>query len=151
MGIKAFPTLQSDITTLFADNTSGDITPLDLRTFLNDLVDSLRLRKSINTSIVSGVVTIDLSLGSHIYITLNENITTMNFNNPSNGQKIILELIQDATGGRTIVWPSSIRFSNDILSTHFVPSSASNSKSFFGLIYNEVNLKFDAVAFSRNH
>jgi hypothetical protein len=38
---KALNDLKSDIATLFADNTVGDITPIDLRTFLVDYIDSI--------------------------------------------------------------------------------------------------------------
>lgn len=47
---------------------------------------------------VSGVVTIDVSLGSSIFININAAITNIILNNPVDGQEITILFAQDATG-----------------------------------------------------
>lgn len=46
----------------------------------------------------SGVVTLDASVGDSFWITVNEAITSMVINNPTDGQEITLAWAQDATG-----------------------------------------------------
>ena len=58
----------------------------------------------------SNVLTLDIENGSAFEVTLTENITTLNFNNPSSSGTACsfdLFLIQDSTP-RTVVWPDSI-------------------------------------------
>ena len=64
------------------------------------------------SSIISSIgttITIDLSVGNCLFITLNNNIT-LSLVNAKIGV-YILQIKQDATGSRTITWPSSIKWS----------------------------------------
>lgn len=74
---------------------------------------------------VSGAVTIDLSLGQRFRMTLTGNVTSMAFSNlPAAGRfaDIVLEIVQDGTGGRTVAWPVSGKWPNGI--AHVVSSAA---------------------------
>jgi hypothetical protein len=70
-------------------------------------------RSAVSTlSIVSGVVTIDYSLGDYFTLALTANVTSIVITNlPSLGYAaaLHLELQQDATGGRTVALPSSFK------------------------------------------
>lgn len=84
-------------------------------------------------AISSGVLTLNLELGNVFVVTLTENVTTLNFANvpPSDfATNITLVLTQDATGSRTFVWPSSIKWENG-----YVPviSSAANKVDEYSL------------------
>lgn len=57
----------------------------------------------------AGTLTIDASKGDS-QATLTANVTTMTFANPATNQKMTVSIIQDATGGRTYVWPSNAKF-----------------------------------------
>jgi hypothetical protein len=62
-------------------------------------------------TVAANSATIDLSAGTVFTISLTQNITTVTFNNvPSSGlvAGITVFLTQDATGGRTVTWPSSV-------------------------------------------
>ena len=64
-------------------------------------------------SISSGTLTIDLSTGTVFAVNLNANVTTLTLSNvPASGLVggITLFLTQDATGGRTITWPGSVKW-----------------------------------------
>lgn len=54
--------------------------------------------------------TLNCALSNVFTTTLTGNITTVTISNPSDGQTINWFLTQDATGGRTIAWPSSFKW-----------------------------------------
>ena len=102
---------------------------------------------SVNVSVVTAeTLTIDTGTSSHFRVLLNQNITTMNLTGERDGQKVIIEAQQDATGSRTIAWPSNVRFSTDLTEEVFIPSASAGEKTYFGLIYNGADGVFDAVA-----
>lgn len=100
-------------------------------------------------AISSGAVTVNWADASHTRISLTENITNLTLTGAYDGQRLILEVTQDGTGGRTITWPSSVRFGTDLALGSFVPSLSANTKTYFGLIYNAVDAKYDAVSITR--
>jgi hypothetical protein len=91
------------------------------------------------TSVTSGVVTltyastlnINAALGNHFRVVLAGN-ATVNISNPSDGQKITIEPIQDATGGRTLTWSSSFSFGGGSAPV----LSAANKGDLLGFLYS---------------
>lgn len=66
----------------------------------------------------SGVLTLNLENGNVFEVTLTENVTTTNLTNPPASGKagsFTLILKQDATGGRTITFPASVKWSNGVV------------------------------------
>lgn len=65
----------------------------------------------IEPTISSGTLNIDLSSPSGFVVTLNSNITTMNFINAPSNKFVVFAItfIQDGTGGRTVSWPASVQ------------------------------------------
>ena len=58
-------------------------------------------------------VAVNLNLGSVFTLTLGHNIGTFNITNPAgtgDASSFILKLTQDGTAGRTITWPSSVKW-----------------------------------------
>jgi hypothetical protein len=41
------------------------------------------------------------------------NITSSSITNPLAGQRLVIEVQQDATGSRTVVWPGTVRWVNN--------------------------------------
>lgn len=60
--------------------------------------------------IATNVLTVDLSVPAWHRVTLNQNVTTINFANVPSGKVPVfaLEFVQDATGGRTVTWPATV-------------------------------------------
>jgi len=56
--------------------------------------------------------TIDWAGGYNVKLAMNANITTLTLSNPREGERYFLILTQDATGGRTITWPASVKWPN---------------------------------------
>ena len=92
----------------------------DTQTLTNKVLQSSTLKayaedKAQNNS-ASGTVTLDLSTNNVFEVTLVGN-TTFAFSNPPANTKLFsftLIVKQDATGGRTIAWPSSKKFSGGV-------------------------------------
>ncbi len=77
-------------------------------------------------------------------ITLSGNAVITN-SGAVDGQRVILELIQDGTGSRTVTFTSETRFGTDITSVTL--STAASKLDRVGLIYNSAATKYDVVAF----
>ena len=76
-------------------------------------------------------------------ITLGGN-TTLTFTGGVDGEKLILELKQDATGGRQITLPANVRFSATIPGVSLSDGGGYIDK--IGFMYNAVDNKYDLVA-----
>jgi hypothetical protein len=82
---------------------------------------------------VSGAVVIDLANGNWQKITLTGNVTSLSFTNwpaAGLGGSLTLEIVQDATGGRTIVWASPVKWAGGTIVAH---SSTANAVDLFAL------------------
>lgn len=90
----------------------------------------------------------DASASSHFRCTLTGGPTTLaNPTNGTDGQKVVWELTQDATGGRTLVLGSKFRLGSDLPSV--VLSTAANSTDYLGAIYNAARDKWDVIALAK--
>ena len=81
---------------------------------------------------VSGVVTIDLSLGDYFTLAPTANVTSILFTNlagSGRGASIMLELTQDSTA-RTYVWPASFKWAGGAAGA---VSTASGAKDLLAL------------------
>lgn len=54
----------------------------------------------------AGTATLDFSKGNYHRITMPTGNITIAFSNTTNGQPVIIDIIQDATGSRTVTWPT---------------------------------------------
>lgn len=70
--------------------------------------------------------------------------TTFTFSNARDGEKVVLELKQDATGSRTITLPSNVRYCLYVPSVTL--STAAGYIDKLGFIYNATDDKYDLVA-----
>lgn len=70
--------------------------------------------------------------------------TTLTFTGGVDGEKLILELKQDATGGRQITLPSNVRFSTTIPGVTLSAGGGRIDK--LGFMFNATDNKYDLVA-----
>ncbi len=87
------------------------------------------------------------SLGSIFMVTLGGNRTLDNPINPTDGQKIIYRIRQDATGSRTITWGSDFRFGTDVPMPTL--TTTASKTDYIGFMYNLADAKWDCLAISR--
>ncbi len=73
----------------------------------------------VTATISSNVLNLDLSLGKTFSVNVNANINSITFSNvPAEAVNILVYLKQDATGGRSVTFPASIKWGGTpILST----------------------------------
>lgn len=91
----------------------------------------------------SGTINVDWSNTDTFRLHLTGN-ATLTFSGAIDGQKCLLEIIQDATGGRTVTFPDDIAYSSNLPSA--LVSTAANKRDKQGYIYNSSAAKYDLVA-----
>jgi parallel beta-helix repeat protein len=86
-----------------------------------EIADGIKTAKfiisGVNTVTFSATPTFDASLGNTQKITLTGNVTSSTLSNATTGQTINFLICQDATGGRTFVWPTNVKGGMTIGST----------------------------------
>ena len=98
----------------------------------------------VGTPTWSSNMTIDWKEQDLVRITLGGATTALTFTGAADGQKLILELTQDATGSRLVTLPGTVRYSTTIPS---ITLSTTGSKlDRLGFIYHAPSGKYDLVA-----
>jgi hypothetical protein len=95
----------------------------------------------------AATIATDASLGTHFRVTLGGNRTLGNPTNPTDGQRAVWELIQDATGSRTITLGSAFALGTDI--TAITLTTTASKRDFLGAIYNSTAAKWFVIAFMK--
>lgn len=93
----------------------------------------------------AATIATDASLGNHFRVTLGGNRTLGNPTNPTDGQRVIWELIQDGSGTRTIALDTAFALGTDL--TAVTLSTAINKRDFLGAIYNSTAVKWYVTSF----
>lgn len=99
-------------------------TSLDLTTFTEGKAD---------VTASGATTTLDLSAGDVFKVAMNASTTFAFSNVPASGKtaSITIVAIQDATGGRTITWPASVKWSNGVQPTQNTTANSVNIYSLF--------------------
>jgi hypothetical protein len=95
----------------------------------------------------AAAIATDASLGTHFRVTLGGNRTLGNPTNPTDGQRAIWELIQDATGTRTITLGSAFALGTSIAAVTL--TTTASKRDFLGAIYNSTAAKWYVTAFAK--
>jgi hypothetical protein len=95
----------------------------------------------------AATTTIDASLGNHFRITLTGNLTLATPTNPADGQNVLLELVQDATGGRTVTLPGNFNVITSVTGPVTFTTTAS-TRSYLGATYRSSGATWDLLAFA---
>lgn len=94
-------------------------------------------------------VNLDASRGNHFRLTLAGNRTLAAPTNPTDGQKIILEVIQDATGSRTLTLTTgsagAFAYGTDIASTSL--TTTANKRDLIGFMYSASAQRWLVISF----
>lgn len=97
----------------------------------------------------AATVATDASLSSHFRVTLAGNRTLGNPANPVDGQRVTWELIQDATGSRTITLDSKFGLGTDIASVTL--TTTATKRDFLTAVYNGVSDKWYVIDFRKGY
>jgi len=112
--------LASTVATGTAPLVVASITPvanLSLSGGAGSSVSVAKLSTPVNVVTFSATPTFNASLGNTQKITLTANVTSSTLSNATAGQTINFLICQDATGGRTFVWPTNVKGGMTIGST----------------------------------
>ena len=90
-------------------------------------------------------IPINAAFGNDFRVTLQGNRTLANPTNPVDGQKIIFEIIQDGTGGRTLAYGTAYKFSPSLPQPTL--STALAATDILGFIYSAAQGKWLFVSF----
>jgi hypothetical protein len=97
----------------------------------------------------AATIATDASLGSHFRVTLGGNRTLGNPTNLKDGQKLLWELIQDATGSRTITLGSNFALGTDLPAVTL--TTTASKRDFLGGIYNSAAGKIFVTSLMRGY
>jgi hypothetical protein len=90
-------------------------------------------------------IAVNSALGTYFRVTLSGNRTLANPTNAVDGRNMIVEVIQDATGSRTLAYDTNYAFSAGLPSPTL--STAASGRDFLGFKYNSVSGKWYLLAF----
>lgn len=108
--------------------------------------------KSVSTPVAltdGATISTDASLGNHFRVTIAGNRTLANPSNLTDGQMLLFEIKQDATGGRTLAYGNKFNFGSDIPSA--VVSTVANKTDYLGVKYNSSRDKLDVISFAKGY
>lgn len=94
-------------------------------------------------------ITTDASTGHLFRVTIAGNRTLANPTNPTDGQRVVWEIIQDATGSRTITLGTAFALGTDIPSV--VLSTGAGKRDFLGAVYNAGTAKWYVTSLARGY
>lgn len=99
------------------------------RTQIND---GLTFDQEVDNGNSGATATVDWIAGNKQAITLTDNVT-LSFTDPPAPTNVLIRLIQDGTGGRSVIWPSSVKWSGGSEPTL---SSAANAIDLVSLYFD---------------
>lgn len=142
----AWTQIGSDVTkelgnncTAWLDNATGDyITDV----FLWD--NTFPSRRLVYTLTDAANISLNAAIGNYFEVTLGGNRQLDNPTNPKPGQMIIIRVIQDGTGSRTLTFDTDFNFSTDLPSPTLTTTAA--AWDYLGFIYNDTNSSWDYIA-----
>lgn len=97
----------------------------------------------------SATTNTDASLSNWFRVTLTGNVTLANPTNGTDGQRVTWEIIQDATGSRTVSLGSEFAFSTDIPS--YTATVTANKRDMLTAVYNSSASKWYVIAISKGY
>jgi hypothetical protein len=97
----------------------------------------------------AATIVTDASIGNRFRVTLAGNRTLANPTNPSDGQVCTWELIQDASGSRTITLGSAFALGTTITSTTL--TTTASKRDFLTAIYNSTAAKWYITSFTKGY
>lgn len=103
----------------------------------------------VNTLTNAASVATDASLGNHFRLTTTQNFTLSNPTNATDGQRVVWEIIQDATGSRTIALDTKFSLGTDIAAVTL--TTTASKRDFLIAIYSVVTDKWYVVGFVKGY
>lgn len=132
--------------------TTGAQTIGGVKTFSDGIVSSKHIVAGVVALTDAATIAVDASLGNHFRVTLGGNRTMGVPSNPTNGQRIMFEIVQDGTGSRTITFAGGAggySFGTDI--TGVTLTTTASKRDFVGAVYNSTANTWYIIAFVKGY
>lgn len=132
--------------------TTGTQTIGGLKTFADGVDSSKKLTGGVVALTDAATIAVDASLGNTFRVTLGGNRTMGVPTNPTNGQRIMFEIIQDGTGSRTITFSGGaggFSYGTDI--TGVTLTTTASKRDFVGAVYNSTANTWYIIAFVKGY
>jgi hypothetical protein len=97
----------------------------------------------------AATIATNASLGNHFRVTLGGNRTLGNPTSPTDGQKVLWEIIQDGTGSRTLTLDTNFALGTTISSVTL--TTTAGKRDFLGAVYNATAGKWYVIAFTAGY
>lgn len=97
----------------------------------------------------AATIAVNAALSNHFRVTLAGNRALGNPTNPVDGQKILLEVIQDATGSRTLTYGTAFAFGTDLVSPTL--TTTASKRDFLGFVYTAAAAKWYLIGVVRGY
>lgn len=97
----------------------------------------------------ASTIALDASLGTSFKVTLAGNRTLGNPTNPTDGQRILIAVSQDATGSRTLTLGSAWALGTDISSVTL--TTTASKTDYIGAVYDATSTKWRILAFAKGY
>jgi hypothetical protein len=97
----------------------------------------------------AATIVTNASLGTHFRVTLGGNRTLGNPTNAVDGQKLLFEIIQDATGSRTLALDTKFALGTDVSAVTL--TTTASKRDFLGVVYNASADKFYVLGFLKGY
>lgn len=126
------------------------LTQLDTRyPVLSGAALTVPIAPKIATLTDAATISVDASLGNHFRVTLSTGGGSSRVlgtpTNPTDGQRILLEVIQDSSGARALTYSAAYAFSTGIPQPTL--TTTANKRDFIGFVYNATASLWYCVAF----
>jgi hypothetical protein len=132
--------------------TTGTQTIGGLKTFADGVDSSKKLTGGVVALTDAATIAVDASQGNTFRVTLGGNRTMGVPTNPTNGQRIMFEIIQDGTGSRTITFSGGaggFSYGTDI--TGVTLTTTASKRDFVGAVYNSTANTWYIIAFVKGY
>ena len=120
---------------------------------LATIATAVKVNKGFTPGVVAltdaATIATDVSLGNVFRVTLGGNRTLGNPTNPTDGQKCVWEMIQDATGSRTITLGSAFALGTDISAVTL--TTTASKRDFMTAVYNSGTSKWYVIDFKKGY
>jgi hypothetical protein len=97
----------------------------------------------------AATIATNAALGNHFRVTLGGSRTLGNPTNPTDGQKVVWEIIQDGSGSHTITLDTNFALGTTISSITL--STGAGKRDFLGAVYNASAGKWYVIAFTAGY
>ncbi|MFA5381853.1 MAG: hypothetical protein WC356_01720 [Candidatus Micrarchaeia archaeon] len=152
----AFPANLTNVVDGITDVLAAHINNLEAKVGVDDSAVATSLdylvksARTVQSPTSADTIDVDWSLGNHVRIVLNRSTTVINMSGGYDSQRCVLELLQDAVGGRAVTFGVEVAAGSDVILPVSL-SASPNKTDYLGFFYNDISELYHFVSLSRGY